>query len=94
MTKRKNTKQVDSSQIRKRRKSKKASYVMFGYCKNDIDKVGYFSNDLNITEDVNKAKVFISKNIEGVKGFGTPEQWLEFINTDSSLNHGYYFHLV
>ena len=42
-------------------------------CKNDIDKVGYFSNDLNITEDINKAKVFISKNIEGVKGFGTPE---------------------
>lgn len=67
---------------------------MFGYCKDDIDKVGYFSNDLDITEDASKAKVFMAENVSNIKGFGTPEQWLEFINTDSSLNHGYCFHLV
>ena len=74
--------------------SKKTSYVMFGYNKDDIDQVGYFSEDLKITDDVDKAKVFKSENVDNLKGFGTPEQWLEFINSDDSLNQGYIFHLV
>lgn len=73
---------------------KKTSYVMFGYCKSDIDQVGYFGDDLEITEDVSKARVFTTENVNNIKGFGTPEQWLEFINSDDSLNHGYFFHLV
>ena len=75
-------------------KYKKASYVMFGYCKDNIDQVGYFSKDLKITDDVSEAKVFTAENVNNIKGFGTPEQWLEFINSDCSLNHGYFFHLV
>lgn len=56
--------------------------------------VGYFGKDLNIVDDIDLAMKFPSKPKEGQVGFGTPEQWLEFVNDDFDLNKGYKFHLV
>lgn len=75
-------------------KSKRQYYIMFGYCKDDIDEVGYFGNDLSIVKDSSEAKLFPLKNYKRKKQFKTPEEWLKFINNDSSINNGYKFHLV
>lgn len=40
-----------------------------------------------------EAKRFPSQNASHVKGFGTPQQWLEFFNSDPDLD-GWKFHLV
>lgn len=44
---------------KKRSKTKKHKVaVLFGFCKNDKDIVGYFGKDLNIAEDLVDAKEF------------------------------------
>ena len=70
------------------------TYVMYGFNKDAIVETGYFGKDLTIVQDMVDAKKFPSKKRPRQKGFGTPEQWLEFINADNDLNHGYKFHLV
>lgn len=69
-------------------------YILFGYNKSDIDEVGYFGKNGLITKVKQQAKIFPSKNIYKIKGFGSPKQWLDFINNDEQLNYGYKFHLV
>lgn len=70
------------------------TYVLFGFNKHDEDDTGYFSINLDITSELCMAKRFPSKKRRGQKGFGTPKQWLDFINNDSELNKGFKFHLV
>lgn len=77
---------------RKRKQPK--YYVLFGFNKSDKDETGYFDDNNQITPELSCAKLFPSENIFGIKGFGKPEKWVEFINTDKSLNKGYKFHLV
>lgn len=67
---------------------------MYGFKLSDIDMTAYFGEDLKIVTDIAIARRFPSKKRRGQKGFGTPEQWLNFINSDSSINQGYKFHLV
>lgn len=69
-------------------------YVLFGHDLDDPEKVGYFSNTLKITDDADCAKVFPDINVNRVKGFGPPEAWRDFINSDPELNHNFKFHLV
>lgn len=81
-------------QKRQRRTDRNVSYVMFGFDKDDNEKVGFFGKDLDIVYDADDAKVFCSKNKSKLVGFTTPEKWLEFINDDKDLNHNFKFHLV
>lgn len=79
---------------KKRSKTKKHKVaVLFGFCKNDKDIVGYFGKDLNIAEDLVDAKEF---QLRGKKadGFATPEKWCKFINEDEDLSHGFKFHVI
>lgn len=89
---------------RRRRKTKKSKnddrYVMFGFNRNDIDDIGYLGKPVHekngiifpIVPDVEDALVFPSSNENCVKGFGTPEQWLDFWNSDE--DNVFKFHLV
>lgn len=76
------------------RKKKTKYYVLFGFKKSDRDTTGYFDENNGITTELSAAKLFPSDNVFKIKGFGEPEKWVEFINTDRSLNNGYRFHLV
>lgn len=69
-------------------------YVLYGFNKEDIDKVGYFGYDNMIVTDLSAARRFPDQNINNQSGFGTPLQWKELINADDEVNHGYKFHLV
>lgn len=71
-----------------------SKYVLYGFNKDKEVDVGYFGKGLVVVDDKEDAMVFPSKPKENQKGFGSPEQWLEFINSDDDLNHGYKFHLV
>lgn len=83
---------------------KNINYAMYGFCLNDLDEVGYLAkiptdeNDEDvITDDIKNAKLFPSINEDGITGFGTPEQWLEFVNEEFKDIYGpyaYKFHLV
>ena len=86
---------------RKAKKSKKSGrYVMFGFNRNDIDEAGYLGRPVHeesgitfpIVQDVKDALVFPRSNENHVKGFGTPEQWLDFWNSDE--DNVFKFHLV
>lgn len=80
---------------RKTRKSKNVDYyVLFGFNKSYKDETGYFDCKNKITTELSCAKIFPSSNVLNIKGFGTPEKWVEFINSDSHLNNGFKFHLV
>lgn len=68
--------------------------LMFGYDVEDEERTGYLGDDLRITEDRTKARRFWSENYDGRKDFGPPEKWLEIVNEDRKLNHGYRFHLM
>lgn len=78
---------------------KVANYVMFGFSRDDIDVVGYLGKRdedgkevFAVVDDMEDAVLFPEKNVENVKGFGTPQQWLEYWNSDETLN--FKFHLV
>lgn len=86
---------------RKAKKSKKVDrYVMFGFNRSDMDDIGYLGKPIQlkneiifpIVPDVEDALVFPSSNENHVKGFGTPEQWLDFWNSDE--DNVFKFHLV
>lgn len=62
-------------------------------CSTYIPDVGYWTQKKIVTE-LQDATLFPDKDAFGIKGFGTPKQWLDFINSDKSLNHGYKLHLV
>lgn len=74
--------------------SKAECYVLYGFKKAEPASVGYFGKELGIVDEIDIAMKFPVKPKEGQIGFGTPEQWLEFINDDKDLNKGYKFHLV
>lgn len=80
------------------KKTKKAVntnwYVLYGYHTADEKKVGYFGTANHIVEDLIDAKKFPDQNVHGLSGYGLPEQWVQLINTDHDLNHGFKFHLV
>ena len=78
----------------RKRKSELKWYVLYGFCKDDIDKTGYFQAPASIVEDADEATYFPTQNVDKTKGFGTPKQWLDFVNNDDSVNNGYEFHLV
>lgn len=68
--------------------------LMFGYDIENEDLTGYLGDDLKITENQADAKKFWSENYDNQEDFGTPEKWLEIVNEDRKLNHGYRFHLM
>ena len=74
--------------------SKNKTYVMYGYHLQNEDDTAYFGERNKIVTEVEAARRFYSKPRKRQKGFGSPRQWLDFINSDSDLNQGYKFHLV
>lgn len=70
-----------------------------GFNKDNEDETGMLGLDLEakkpykIVHDVHEALKFPSKNINNVKGFGTPEQWLDFFNHEPELGR-WKFHLI
>ena len=74
--------------------SKAKCYVLYGFKKTEPESVGYFGKEFDIVDEIGIAMKFPVKPKEGQTGFGTPKQWLEFINDDIDLNKGYKFHLV
>ena len=81
----------------RRRKTKESQthwYVLYGFNKEDIDKVGYFGPNNKIVDELSAARKFPDQNVNNLSGFGTPQQWKELINSDVDVNHGYKFHLV
>ena len=88
----------------KKHNKKNANYVMYGFCLADPDDVGYLAtipNDVEcenvICDDIKEAKLFPSANVNGITGFGTPEQWLKFVNDEFKDIYGegaWKFHLV
>lgn len=84
-------------------KTDACNYVMYGFCKSDKDNVGYLAripthaDDEFLTDDIHLAKRFPSKNLKNQSGFGTPKQWLDFINAeleDLQGENAFKFHLV
>lgn len=83
-----------SATLKKRSKMKKHKVaVLFGFCKNDKDTVGYFGKDLKIAKDRVDAKEFQLKG-KKANGFASPEKWCKFINEDEDLSHGFKFHVI
>lgn len=71
--------------------------VLFGFNKEDEDQVGYFAMDGSrpfVTTEEALAKCFPLRKKRGQTGFGTPQQWCEFVNSDFHLCCGYKFHVV
>lgn len=70
-----------------------------GYNKDNEDETGMLAFDsesrkpYKIVKDLNDALKFPSKNINNVEGFGTPEQWLDFFNSEPELED-WRFHLI
>lgn len=83
------------------RKNKPANYVMYGFRLSSPDDVGYLAEmpgkKFAMTEDIREAKLFPESNTDGRSGFGSPAQWLEFVNAELKDMFGdaaYVFHLV
>lgn len=71
------------------------NYVMYGYNLADENDTGYFGKNLQIVTDINAAMLFPNKPRKNKRGFGSPQQWLDFLNDpNEKLNHGFKFHLV
>ena len=74
-------------------------FALMGYNKDNEDETGMLGLDFNakklykIVHDVQEALKFPSMNIDNVKGFGTPEQWLDFFNHEPDLER-WKFHLI
>lgn len=77
---------------------------MYGYDTADPDKkkTGFVSYKpeldgryglYDITNDSTKAKKFWAENYDDIKGFGTPQQWLDFISDEPGIKR-WKFHLV
>ena len=91
--------------MRKPKAKKAAFYVLFGFnvaqavaheddeFMNVEAETGYWTQQ-KIVSELRDATLFPDKNDFGIEGFGTPQQWCEFINDDKSMNHGYKLHLV
>ncbi|MCQ2602714.1 MAG: hypothetical protein MJ193_02175 [Clostridia bacterium] len=75
-----------------RRKSEPKHFVLFGFNKDDVDQVGYFTAECGVARERKHAKVFTV--FRKSKKHGTPEQWCKFVNDDKTLNNGYEFHVV
>ena len=85
-------------------KEDRSKYVMFGFSLADPDETGFLAKiptDVEdediICDDMKEAKVFPASNEDGITGFGTPQQWLEFVNEEFKDIYGPYawkFHLV
>ena len=74
-------------------------FALMGYNKDNEDETGMLGIDLEakkpykIVHDMNEALKFPSENVNNVKGFGTPDQWLKFFNSEPDLDN-WKFHLV
>ena len=76
-------------------------YVLCGFKLENKDETGFLginapekSKDIyKIVDSQDEAMKFPSQNIYGVKGFGTPKQWLEFFKGESELED-WKFHLM
>lgn len=70
-----------------------------GFNKDNEDETGMLAFDneskkpYKIVQDMHDALKFPSVNVNNVSGFGTPEQWLKFFNTEPELS-SWKFHLV
>ena len=83
---------------------KNSNYVMYGFCLAEPEDVGYLAkipqdadDEDVICDDIHKAKLFPSSNVNGITGFGTPQQWLELVNQEFADIYGegaWKFHLV
>ena len=69
-------------------------YVMYGFNTHDILHTGYYKSPKEIVDELDSATRFYSLNINKIKGFKKPEEWLKFINSDKDLNNKFKFHLV
>ena len=74
--------------------SEAKTYVMYGYHLQNEDDTAYFGERNKIVTEIEAARRFYSRPRKRQKGFGSPQQWLDFINSDPDLNQGYKFHLV
>lgn len=84
-----------------KKKKNSANYAMYGFRLSSPDDVGYLAKmpgkKFAMTDDVREAKLFPESNAEDQAGFGSPEQWLEFVNAELKDMFGdaaYVFHLV
>lgn len=76
-------------------------YVLRGFKLENKDETGFLGinapkkskNAYKIVDSHDEAMKFPSQNIYGVKGFGTPKQWLEFFKAESELED-WKFHLM
>ena len=69
---------------------------MFGYDKNSPDRTGWLKvtrSGYEIAEDILDATPFETENVSGRKGWGSPEQWKEFFNSEDALSD-WRFHIV
>ena len=71
--------------------------ILFGFCKDDEDQVGYFAMENGhsfVSTEEELAMHFPLRKKRGQVGFGTPQQWCDLVNSDEDLCHGYKFHVV
>ena len=69
---------------------------MFGYDRNSPDRTGWLKTTESgyvIVEDRFDATPFETENVSGRKGWGSPERWKEFFNSENELS-GWRFHVV
>ena len=81
-----------------------SNYAMYGFCKSAQDEVGYLAkipckagDEDVIADDIKRAKLFPETNENGITGFGSPKQWLDFVNSEFNEIYGpnaWKFHLV
>lgn len=70
-----------------------------GFNKDNPDETGLLGfdpdikNPYKIVHDIKDAMKFPDKNINSIQGFGTPEQWLKFFNSEPLLEN-WKFHLI
>lgn len=76
-----------------RAKYRPGKYAMLGFDRDDIDEIAWLGEDYQLVESMNDAKRFEWSGRKK-KGKGDPQSWLDYINSDEELNHGYEFHLV
>ena len=67
--------------------------VLYGFNLQNKEEVGYFGKNLDIVQERSDAKEFPIKGKKS-EDFASPSKWCKFINDDSTLNHGYKFHIV
>jgi hypothetical protein len=69
---------------------------MFGYDRSSPDKTGWLKvtgSGYEIADDRSGATPFETENVSGRKGWGSPEQWKDFFNSEDELS-GWRFHVV